>query len=224
MSAKKKKGATPGDPLVDALIEAEGLELIESAERADGVLVEIYSDRSRRFSGEGRGVLWLQDSGIASLALPPNDGKGFNRIDGLLMLRSHLLGIEKNGIPLVRKGVALESNPENWHILAEFKGDLMALVDALAHGEAQLFRSLADAFNPMPSKRKPSEIEAFASNVMLNAILDSIQKAAEDAGDVPKFLAVLKKFRQTPRNAGESTSQFKRKLTSRGFAWICNVK
>ena len=187
--------------------------------RARGITEEHYSDGSKRFTGNGGGLLWIHSNGMAEVTRP------------------------KAVLPQQRVRLLMEvaadhmpTSPLEISDVENFKAESLVLLEALRKGDAQFFRVLADAIMPRLSAVEMAKKHAESLWEKDKAVFLSIIKAVEaeakndkrafieavlDPTDDSIFIAILKEYRNTKHNSAETPSALKKRLTARGFSWLC---
>lgn len=206
----KKSGEQKLNPYLAAALRAEyKCKLIKRIPEEEdpphplGITEEHYSDRSKCFTGPGGGVLWILADGTAAVVLPPETPP--------LLLQS-LVEIAPQNMPNRKLEV---SDVEN------FKEEARQMLEALRMGKAQFFRDIADAIKPRQSAVEIAETHAKSQRRKDDAVFLSIIGAAASARGCPPFDAILSEYRETRGNGSETPSAFKKRLTVRGFQWLC---
>jgi hypothetical protein len=163
-----------------------------------------------RFSGEGGGVLFIFADGSSPLIMSPSMAThpGEPKDERIYLLHH----VSKNSMGDKPIGIA---------DVSRFKGEAQVLLEALRTGDAPFFRSLADAFKPRPAAVKVAKDHAAERVRKDDVVFNAVGKAAHMAGTCPCFDDVLRCYRSQPGCASETPADFKRKLTVRGFAWLC---
>jgi len=200
----------------------------------DGFSVEVYPDGSRRFTGEGGGVIHLINDRCV-LVMVPNNSHRSSRFDTLSLFRESLRGLTRNGEPWIKPSIPIDpGDPVTWRVLSHYKAELLILVESLVNGDAQFFRTLGEQLKPVPSKLKEARESKGRQDLTSEAVSRSIEVATLEGCDVPNVAAALKAYRNLRDHvakgsalwnfgkgtAGETSSNFRKKLNRYGFSWL----
>lgn len=195
----------------------EDAEFLEEFTLPGGIRGERFSDGSSSYTGEGGGILWVWDDGMASITGPGSEG-GADSIDFLMMAREKLLAVTKGGQPLFPYGNLNVSDFDTWKVLLNFKGEMQSLIEALLKLDAQFFRSLAERMRPTPNTVRESAKRAATASKTDDLVMGAIVNSAAKVRRLPTFPEILAEYRL--RQASETSSQLRDKITRRGFGWL----
>jgi hypothetical protein len=205
----KKTGGQKMNPALAAALRAEyKCKLIERIPKEGdpphplGITEEHYSDGSKRFTGDGGGVLWVLSDGSA-MATPPGKTLPFR-------VRS-LTEVAPMNMP---------ERPLEIGDVENFKGEALAMLEALRTRDAQFFRDIGDALKPREKKTATREEKAYAKWKLDEEVFKSIMAAAKTVGGIPTFDKVADAFRVISGFGSETNQSIKGKLKRRGFQWI----
>jgi hypothetical protein len=185
-------------------------EMISRVVHANGITEEAYSDGSRRFAGPNwreDGILWIERDGGAIL-LPPSK----NNISARTKL-----WVEVAKMMPSQKEIVFDD-------LQNYKAEAVGLLEALRYavetGKPQFFRDLANAIKPMESlevRKAKGRSEAALKD---DPVHESIMQAAQEVSGIPAFELIVKHYRTTAHNAGETAQHVREKIESRGYGWF----
>jgi hypothetical protein len=192
-------------------------ELLEEFTLPGGISGERFSDGSSSYTGEGGGILWVWDDGMASITGPGSEG-GTDSIDFLMMAREKLLTVTKGGQPLFPYGNLNVSDSDTWKVLLNFKGEMQSLVEALLKLDAQFFRSLAERMKPTPTKARQAAKQQTEAEKREDLVMGAIVNSAAKKRQLPSFREILAEYRL--RQPAETSSQLRDKIARRGFGWM----
>jgi len=171
-----------------------------SRHTSNGITTEEYTDGSRRFSGDGGGVLWIESNGLA-----------------ITVWREALGGFRLNSLRLAAQNMPSEVTLDT---VSKFSEESRMMLAALQKGEMQFFRDIA-AMLARKKKGMPEPVQPTHGTIERDdEVLGSVQKAAAEIGGVPPFDLILKYYRELAHFRSETAQSLKRKLKARGFGWL----